>query len=705
MAQPGGHFSITTKLILTILIVALVPVGFLGWRAFEMQKLVIREEVTRSHLELSNMLARGIYENLEYTRRLLKTISALDVVRSLDPVVAEDFFNKLVQYFPFFKRIFLVNSKRQIIATTDPSVILPGDWLFTDVIKRSYQGSLSEVFPASESGGSPFMTLESVIRNPDKGSILGVVIAEVDLEYIHKLLRNALRKSKSQGLVLDDKGSIIALSSNEVRTMQLPSAQAQDTDIIDLKSIGGERFLITAVSLKKLDHYQAPNWTIVLQIPEHIAFEAAYRLRDSIIALLAGTAVFAVIMAIFLGYTLSSPLIYLMKGARHIGKGDFSHALVSHSSDEIGELTRTFDEMRVNLKSTKADLDYRILQLSTLYEVGKAISSVLDFNMLQRMILEIVVKVMQAEKGSLMLLDDAERILSIGVAFGLSDEITKETRVGLGEPVAGWVIESGLPLFVKDVESDHAFLAIKKEKIMKGTLMCVPMKAKDKILGVLNVSRSIPNSFTERDFELFKNLANQGAIAIENARLYRYAVTDEMTKLYNHRYFQQRLDEELQRADRYDSRISLIILDVDHFKKFNDTYGHPEGDRALKTVSRLIESNVREVDIPARYGGEEFVVICPEKDGEGSVVPANRIRTAIESYDFRIAGERVPITISLGIACYPDNARSKSELIVCADTALYYSKENGRNQASLYNSSMSAEKLIQYKEQKLKAVT
>jgi diguanylate cyclase (GGDEF)-like protein len=215
--------------------------------------------------------------------------------------------------------------------------------------------------------------------------------------------------------------------------------------------------------------------------------------------------------------------------------------------------------------------------------------------------------------------------------------------------------------------------------------MCVPLLAKDKLLGALNVSDSKANTFAEKDFELFISLANQAAIAIENARLYRYAVTDEMTRIYNHRYFQQRLDEELMRATRYDNRISLLILDVDHFKNFNDTYGHPEGDRVLKMVAKLIERSVREVDIVARYGGEEFVVICPEKNGEGSLTPAERIRSSVAEYDFRINGKPAPITVSLGIACFPDQAKSKEELIQKADFALYYSKQHGRNRVSLFN--------------------
>jgi diguanylate cyclase (GGDEF)-like protein len=691
--------GIRVKLILFFLLVSLFPVGFLGWQAYNEQKRVIQEEVSRSHLELSNTLAGGIYQNLEYTRRLITSISELNVIKNLDARVAEDFFQALLRQFHFFKLIYLVNEKREIVASTDPSVRLPPNWSFTGAKKRAYQGSLSEVHPLAD--GKPHMTLEAIITSPQKG-LTGVLIAEVDLTYVQELMKTALKRSKSQGLVFDEKGVIIAQSTSKMATFGISTAEVLDKDITGVRDALGERYLITAVSLKKFDFYQAPNWTILLQVPEREAFAAAFRLRDHIMSLLGVTAGISLLLAVLIGNSFIAPLLHLIDGARHIGQGDFSQQILPKSSDEIGTLTKTFDEMRVNLKNTKEDLDHRIVQLTTLHEVGKAISSTLDFLALQNLILETVVKVIQAEKGSLMLVDESEKILTIGTAIGLSDEIKREAKVGMGEPISGWVMESGRPLFVADVETDHTFLAIKKDHITRGTLMSVPLKAKDKFVGVLNVSKGQPNSFRQKDFELFQNLANQAAIAIENARLYRYAVTDEMTRLYNHRYFQQRLDEELIRADRYDNQVSLIILDVDHFKKFNDTYGHPEGDRVLKTVSRLIEKSVREVDIPARYGGEEFVVICPEKDGEGTMVPANRIRSTIEGFDFRINGNRVPITVSLGIANYPHQARSKADLIMMADTALYHSKESGRNLASLFTPEMKADEAQQKREEKKK---
>ncbi|GAB4278857.1 MAG: hypothetical protein Kow0029_22360 [Candidatus Rifleibacteriota bacterium] len=684
------RFGIKAKLTLIILLISILPPALIGFLAYNEQKRIITEEVTASHRELSNILANGIYENLEFTRQLLSSITSLSLIKDMNAAIAEDFFNALLRNFSFFKSIYLVNNNREIVAATDATIKLPADWLYSNAIKRSYQGSLSEVFSAPD--GTPYMTLESVIKSPEKHGITGVLITEVNLSNIRDILKQALKNSRSQGLVLDEAGTVIAKSSEDTKIFSVSASEAMDSDITKLKTFNGEPYLITAVSLKKFDFYQAPNWTIVLQIPEKEAFKAAHTFKNRIFRILCIVALFSFLLSVFLARGFTSPLSNLIEGARQISAGDFSHPIVPSSDDEIGDLTATFDEMRINLKNTKADLEYRIIQLSTLYEVGKAISSILDFKKLQNIILETVVKVLKAEKGSLMLLDESEKILSIGVAVGLSEDITRDTRLEIGESIAGWVVDSKKPLFVKNVETDQAFLAIKKKNIRTGTLMCVPLMAKEKVLGALNISKSIPDSFSEKDFELFINLANQASIAIENAKLYRYAVTDEMTKLYNHRYFQQRLDEELLRADRYENHVSLMILDVDYFKKFNDTYGHPEGDRVLKTVARIIEKSVREIDIVARYGGEEFVVICPEKNAEGSLVPAERIRKAVESHDFRIDGKHVPISVSIGVAGYPDQARSKTELITKADYALYYSKQNGRNRCTLFNPIMNREK-------------
>ena len=260
--------GIQARLTVSILVVALLPLTLLGLKAFNDQKEIIRKEVTASHLELSNTLAHGIYENLEFTRRLLNSVGELEAVKLMRKEISEDFFEALMRHFSFFKIMYLINSDKEIVASTEPSVKLPSNWLYSKAIQRSYQGSLSQV--VTQPDGIPYMTLESVIKSPQDSGIIGVLISEVNLLNIKELLRNALKKSKSQGLVLDEVGNIIAKSSDKARTLSIPVNEALEEDITRMKSIDGEPYLITAVSLKKFDFYQAPNWIIVLRFPKKL---------------------------------------------------------------------------------------------------------------------------------------------------------------------------------------------------------------------------------------------------------------------------------------------------------------------------------------------------------------------------------------------------------------------------------------------------
>jgi diguanylate cyclase (GGDEF)-like protein len=166
-----------------------------------------------------------------------------------------------------------------------------------------------------------------------------------------------------------------------------------------------------------------------------------------------------------------------------------------------------------------------------------------------------------------------------------------------------------------------------------------------------------------------------------NQRLDRLAVTDGLTEVLNHRAFQERLDEEIERARRSETTVSLVLLDVDHFKRLNDEHGHQEGDRVLKRVASTVRGTARVTDVVARYGGEEFVVILGGANAEAALTTAERMRRAIAAH----AGERRPVTASFGIATFRGDVDSKEELIRRADAALYEAKRQGRNRALHYD--------------------
>lgn len=209
----------------------------------------------------------------------------------------------------------------------------------------------------------------------------------------------------------------------------------------------------------------------------------------------------------------------------------------------------------------------------------------------------------------------------------------------------------------------------------------VPITYRQSVIGELLVEDdTVGRDWAPEEVLMVNTVSDQLAVAISHARLFKQvqtqAMTDALTGLYNHRYFQERLERETKLADRNDQQISLILLDLDHLKRINDTHGHRSGDAALRHVARTMLSTVREVDICARYGGEEFVIILPQCGGEDAIEVAERLREAIASTPVPIIGQ---VTASIGVASYPGSAKNKEELVEMSDRAMYLAKAAGRN--------------------------
>jgi diguanylate cyclase (GGDEF)-like protein len=210
-----------------------------------------------------------------------------------------------------------------------------------------------------------------------------------------------------------------------------------------------------------------------------------------------------------------------------------------------------------------------------------------------------------------------------------------------------------------------------------------PLKSKERKLGYL-----IYKGLREEDKDKFAILGHQFALALRRIKLYqdieRLAITDSLTEVHTRRYFLERFEEEIGRAALRKTEFSILMIDVDHFKGFNDQYGHLTGDRILKKIGKIIKDNIREIDIAGRYGGEEFCVALPETDPDGAFLAAERIRIAAESAEIHAYDHVVKITISLGVATFPSSGHSVDELIDKADWALYRAKTMGRNRTVVF---------------------
>jgi diguanylate cyclase (GGDEF)-like protein len=232
---------------------------------------------------------------------------------------------------------------------------------------------------------------------------------------------------------------------------------------------------------------------------------------------------------------------------------------------------------------------------------------------------------------------------------------------------------------------------------LPASLIIVPIHDDEqRVIGLLSVEGDAVNQFSGDTEKHLSTLIANASVAITRARLYQkmelLATTDGLTQLNNHRTFQEHLAKEVERARRYKRPLSLLLMDIDHFKSFNDTYGHPVGDLVLKEISSCIKASIRVNDIAARYGGEEFTVIIPETGEEGAMVIAERIRRSVEQHVITSLERQLRVNISLGCATIPSHAENGQELIDCADKALYYSKEHGRNRTTLFTKGMAGEK-------------
>ncbi len=341
-------------------------------------------------------------------------------------------------------------------------------------------------------------------------------------------------------------------------------------------------------------------------------------------------------------------------------------------------------------------LHKQIEALRDLIEVAKTVVSTLDLDTLLQAIMVSAMQYAETPAGSVALYDSKKKELSLHAHSGLSTEFIRVNRWtvtsgGLTEKI----LDSGEIFIVGDTQKTPFFnnpVAV-KEGIR--ALICIPLVFHEEIVGVLYLDDFIPRDFERGKLELLSILASFAALAIHNARLHNktklMAITDFLTGLYNHRYFQQIFNQELGRAKRYQKLMSLIMLDVDDFKMFNDRFGHAVGDKVLVAIGEIIGKSLRKVDFAFRYGGEEFVLILPETSLEHAIMAADRLRERIASETENAVPEAAgrAITVSVGVACFPEDGTSRESLFTLMDSFLYNAKAMGKNRVCHSRASIS----------------
>lgn len=343
------------------------------------------------------------------------------------------------------------------------------------------------------------------------------------------------------------------------------------------------------------------------------------------------------------------------------------------------ELSSELEKQKSKQKELQGKIDREFFNAMAMYEFTSILGSTLKYQEVLNLMVDTILRIVPYDACSLFLIDEKSQELYIECGRGISQKVIEETRYYIGEGVAGWVWQTAQPALVLDYERDPRFQHIKYEHHFCSALS-LPLVIKGEVMGVLEILKLESNAFDRDDLRTLTIIANQAAFAIRNAQLYsevmQLAITDSVTGLGNHRYFKEVLVGEMHRAQRYSRELSLLMLDIDHFKKINDLYGHQIGDSVLGELGRLLKSLIRRVDLVARYGGEEFCVILPETGTKEALEIAERIRKTVEGRNF---SGSLKLTVSIGVATYPHHATEKDELIRAADKACYRAKGLGRN--------------------------
>jgi diguanylate cyclase (GGDEF)-like protein len=331
-----------------------------------------------------------------------------------------------------------------------------------------------------------------------------------------------------------------------------------------------------------------------------------------------------------------------------------------------------------------------VAQLTSLIRVVDAIGSVASIDHIYNLALDVVRGLFAADMALINIINHDSGLLEPVRSFGFSEKYRKHN---IGQPFerieSCYVLTTDHAYLSDDVTHDQRCPNLRVDDGVK-SILCVPIKSGNTAYGILHLASNYNAAFNQNDVTLANAIGEQVGMAVERARLFdeinRLAITDSLTGLYNRRYLASILEEEVKRSARYAHPLSFVMIDIDHFKFYNDRHGHPMGDEVLRTLARLLRESVRDVDTVFRYGGEEFSVLAPELDKEDVSFLAERLRKVVRNFNFPY-GEEQPegnLTISLGVASFPYDAADGAELIQRSDQALYLAKRQGRDRVSLY---------------------
>jgi diguanylate cyclase (GGDEF)-like protein len=381
-----------------------------------------------------------------------------------------------------------------------------------------------------------------------------------------------------------------------------------------------------------------------------------------------------------LAATRSEVAIPLMVREEVVGVLDCQSDTLDFFDPETLELLRLFST-QASIALANARLysleQRRRAQLEAINAIARQTTAVLEIGKLLKQVCALVLESFGADHASVLLLEDDRLVLrahqgKLTPLFKIGDELPAT------EGLLVRAIDSRKPVVEKDVSQVSGHARGFRETV---SAVCLPLVSFGQVLGVLVLESASSDAFAPADVNALESVSDICATAIQNARYFdrvrQLAYLDGVTGIFNRRYFEMRITEEIARSVRHSLTFSVIMVDIDYFKELNDEFGHLLGDEVLRQVSGILTQQLRKSDVPSRYGGEEFAIIALETDLESALTVADKLRRVVESWHF--PGVARPVTISAGVAEFPAQGGTRDDLVKSADEALYAAKQTGRN--------------------------
>ncbi|MBU1106733.1 MAG: diguanylate cyclase [Candidatus Riflebacteria bacterium] len=709
--------SIKTKLIVSFLVITLTPLIYISYVMLRnasdgLLSVIVNNSLAHAR-KASIDLNRFVAHQLEIIQLLRRSDAALDKNAANLEVLIQEHDSRHLS----IEKIFIIDHNEQVVGVSNKNPIRHHiDFGESAALlqKRPYL-----LLSSMGSDGRNSVALVAMLTDR-QGFNYALLVMELNLLQLATVVSENVVGSSTRVYLLDERNKVVLSFPEDLR----------EADVVTMNAkIAEHEYGVFAISGASLEKAQLSSflpvvglgWKVLLIQDQQEVYALVNTFQHNLYWILFLTMTVAVVIALIISQNIALPILQLTLGANELAAGKFDVRIDVRNTDEVGQLATNFNFMADSLagkmeelkdayeeiksrahtiEQSNIALDRKVFEIGLLYQIGSTMGEIgLDLERLLDVILDKAIEAANAKRGSLMLIDDNQEMLELqrvriwdeasGQTMPISD-FKRNINIRPGEGIAGKVLQTGQMLTINDPDSHPDFKQYEGENNRVEQLCCVPLKVKNITFGVINiVNRKDCRDFEKRDTDLLQTMANQAAMVLDNTKLFKLAITDGLTDLFLVRHFKNKLNEEIKRARRYQKIFTVLFFDIDHFKKFNDTYGHQVGDEVLKQVAVLFKHSLREdIDLAARYGGEEMIALLPETDARGAMVVAERLRTAIETHGFTGSDEPLHVTVSLGISEFPLHGNDPLELIRKADTALYECKKNGRNQTSVYSDKM-----------------